>query len=133
PQSIDVLFRLPYYNIVHFACHGVVNHADPLQSCLIFQKPTDSTGTQFMRDELTVNDILKHRLDENDTQRRLRLVYLSACSSAANRCLEMSDEPLHMASVFLLAGFNHAVGTWWDSEDETCIEVAQKFYEYLFQ
>ena len=28
PESANVLVTLPYYNIVHFACQGIVTHSD---------------------------------------------------------------------------------------------------------
>ncbi|KAF8459755.1 CHAT domain-containing protein [Kalaharituber pfeilii] len=134
PNSIDVLVTLPYHNIAHFACHGVVSHTDPLQTCLVFQRPTDTAETKFVRDELKVLDILKFRRQiKNAYNHHLSLVYLSACSSASNHSIDMSEEPLHIAGVFQLAGYNNAIGTLWDSEDEVCIDIAKRFYNYLFK
>lgn len=101
----------------------------------MLQQAINASSTEFIRDELKVNDIMKARYHSKPTasQHEFRLAYLSACSSAANRCIDRSDEPLHIASVFQLAGFDNVVGTLWDTMDDVCIDIAGNFYRHLFE
>ncbi|KAF8461517.1 CHAT domain-containing protein [Kalaharituber pfeilii] len=134
PEPAMVLCSLAYHNIVHLACHGLVDSENPSKSCLVLQRPTDIEEKTFIRDELTLADIMKVRVAHNTTGSSLgRLAYLSACSSASNRCDGLDDESLHIAGVFQAAGFNNVVGTLWNSQDGVCIKVAISFYKYLFE
>ena len=44
-----------------------------------------------------------------------QLAYLSACSTAANASHDLLNEVIHIVSAFLLVGFPHVVGTFWEA------------------
>jgi CHAT domain-containing protein len=62
---------------------------------------------------------------------RLRLVYLSACSTAQVSDARLLDEAIHLTSAFQLAGSRHVIGTLWRIEGEAAIDVAAGFYREL--
>jgi CHAT domain-containing protein len=105
-----VLAAMPSAEVLHFACHGASHPTDPLSSSLML-----ADGP------LTVERIL-----QRDTSPR-RLVVLSACQTASDGAL-VSDEPIHLASALLMAGFQHVVGTLWRVADRTAAQLAERFY-----
>lgn len=120
PSVSDVLQQLQQEAcaIMHFACHGVSNAADPSNSHLILV----NDGEQ---DRLSVKDISR-------SNTRAQLAYLSACSTASNPAADLADEVIHIASGFQLAGFNHVMAALWPAESGVCTEVAADFYRALF-
>ena len=66
PAKVDTILRqIPSANIVHFACHGVQDTKDPLQSALVLEDGL-----------LKVPQIMKLSLTKGS------LVFLSACQTA---------------------------------------------------
>ncbi|KAF2185927.1 TPR-like protein [Zopfia rhizophila CBS 207.26] len=115
PNVASTLVQLQKCNIAHFACHGVSDPDDPSRSGLILQ--TVGTDTEEPRQDILSAEI----------------AYLSACSTAQNRVVRLSDEVLHVVSGFQIAGFRHVVGCLWPSDDSVCIDVAKLFYSELFR
>jgi CHAT domain-containing protein len=60
-----------------------------------------------------------------------RLAYVSACSTARTGDLSLLDEAVHLATAFQLAGFPHVIGTLWEINDATAVEIADTFYAAL--
>lgn len=56
PSASQVLEEIPNFDVVHFACHGSSERADPLQSHLLLQKE-DEEGERAV-DRLTVSALL---------------------------------------------------------------------------
>ncbi|KAI5789776.1 CHAT domain-containing protein [Peziza echinospora] len=120
PSASSVLSGIRMADIVHFACHGISMHHSPLAShLLLMNKSKDAT------EKLTVERIMQCGVPSS------KLAYLSACSTA---CLTsgLPDEGIHIASAFQLAGFQHAIGSLWETNDEMSTDVAVTFYERLF-
>ncbi|KAF8541463.1 CHAT domain-containing protein [Trichophaea hybrida] len=126
PSARDVLQRLRFSSIIHFACHGISDEDDPSQSRLLLHNP-DPTSSE--PDSLTARDIFDHTSVEWSGA---QLAYLSACSTADNSNVELADEVIHIASAFQLAGFSHVLATMWKARDDICSEVAVEFYRVLF-
>jgi CHAT domain-containing protein len=125
PNVDKVVESLQRCSIAHFACHGATDHSDPFQSGLLLQKTKGSEPAAV--EKLTVKKISELNLVH------ARLAYLSACSTAANRAILLTDEVIHVVSGFQVAGFPHVVGCLWPSVDRVCTEVAEKFYSSLFR
>ncbi|KAF0327339.1 TPR domain-containing protein [Colletotrichum asianum] len=125
PSAKEVMDRMRQSDIVHFACHGSSDRANPLDSHLLLQTTT-LEGPSL--DKLTVQAISEKR-----TLEKARIAYLSACSTAEVKDGQLVDEALHIVSAFQVAGFGHVIGSLWSADDETCIQVAKLFYEYLAQ
>jgi len=150
PTAATVLSHLPHYDFVHFACHGVSDSIDPFQSSLLLARPnpvpapatasagdetTESSPPPFVIDKLTALDISRiYTTNYKETHAtRLSLAYLSACSTADNSSIDLSDETIYLATAFQLAGFSHVLATLWQGKDDACMVVAEHFYQGLFK
>jgi hypothetical protein len=116
PTSRQVLLALPDHGLAHFACHGVVDYADPGRSQLVLY--------DYETAPLTGTDIGSLRLT------RASLAYLSACSTSVTT-LAMANEALHLAGAFQLAGFRHVIATLWPVGDRAAAQITRQFYGQL--
>ena len=123
PDVASVMARLQQCDIAHFACHGVSDPVDPSKSGLILQTATEEPRQDILNVRIACQAHLAHA----------KIAYLSACSTAQNRAVRLSDEVLHVVSGFQVAGFRHVVGCLWPSDDHVCVEMAKSFYSELSQ
>ena len=124
PDVNGVLDCLGDHDIVHFACHGMLDIIDPSESCLILQKRVQPDFGPAP-DLLTVRHISEVQLTN------ARIAFLSACSTAENKVVQLADEIIHLASGFQVAGFAHVIGSMWSSSDKICVDIAKEFYKQL--
>ncbi|KAF5347402.1 hypothetical protein D9758_011252 [Tetrapyrgos nigripes] len=108
-----VLMGIREHDWVHFACHGVLNLENPLQSAFLLQDGS-----------LEVADLMKESFHHK------KLAYLSACRTAAGS-EKLPEESVHLAAGMLMAGFADVVGTLWAIGDDDATFVAEQFYRYL--
>jgi hypothetical protein len=115
PQATHeaVLAALPRARWAHFACHGAADPDDPSSSHLLL--------ADHQQRPLTVADVARLRLDDAE------LAFLSACSTARPG-RRLTDEAIHLASAFQLAGYRHVVGTLWPIDDGDAVAVADHIY-----
>jgi len=101
---------------VHFACHGIQDAANPIESGLCL-----ADGRR-----LKVSDIiaLSHPCGG--------LAFLSACQTATGD-EGLSDEAIHIAAGMLFAGYGGVVGTMWTISDKLAPRVARDVYGQLFR
>ena len=118
PQSLrkDVLAALDDCDIFHFAGHGQTHPLDPSRSALIL-----SDG------ELTVSRLFEANLHN----RKPFLAYLSACGTGQIKYNALVDESLHLIAACQLAGFQHVIGTLWEVNDRSCVDVAKTTYKRM--
>jgi hypothetical protein len=90
PTKTAVLAHLPGTAVVHFACHGRNDPADPSRSVLLLK--------DHREDPLTVASLSAVALTG------VRLAYLSACATSRTDRAELRDEAIHLSSAFQLAG-----------------------------
>jgi CHAT domain-containing protein len=117
PTRDAVLSKLKDCTISHFACHGRSFEDDPSKSGLLLK--------DWKRSLLNFRDLSKLRLTQ------CRLAFLSACETAENKNIELSNENIHLAVGFQLAGVPTVIGTLWKIYDEESADVVEMFYEYL--
>ena len=113
----DIMEHLPNCKIFHFAGHGVTDNVDPSQSCLRLGE----------NDRLTVANLLKMNLRE----RSPFLAYLSACGTGRIKDERFVDESIHLISACQLAGFRHVIGTLWEVNDKSCVDMSRIVYEEM--
>jgi CHAT domain-containing protein len=131
--------RAQLYNseIVHFACHGGFNSANPLNSALILAgdspAPPDDDRTLTLRDGRRFDTEL-HGLTAAEIYRNLkltcRLVILSACETGRLDS-GITDEYIGLANALLYAGSNTVVDTLWCVDDFATAFLSVRFYEEL--
>lgn len=116
PYRNDVLSALNDCKIFHFAGHGQSNQSDPSESSLLL-----SDGS------LTVASLFESNLQNQGPY----LAYLSACGTGQTRRKELVDEGLHLIGACQLAGFQNVIGTLWEVNDSSCVDVAVGTYEWI--
>ncbi|KAJ6598700.1 CHAT domain-containing protein [Mycena sp. CBHHK59/15] len=118
----SALLNLQQSSIVHFACHGIQDLTNPLDSGLVL-----SDG------RLKVSEIM--RKPENNisvAEGSMSLAFLSACETAKGDD-KVPDEAMHLAATLLFAGFRGVVATMWTMADQDGPKIADIFYEHLFR
>ncbi|MCJ1343912.1 hypothetical protein MMC31_002110 [Peltigera leucophlebia] len=120
PRKVDVVERLSEHGIIHFICHGTSIAEDPSSSALILGHQEASAA-----ERLTVMEL--GNIDFGKAQ----IAYLSACSTAENSSYKLSEESIHLASAFQLAGFSHVIAAFWEAKDRGAIPLAGLFYQNL--
>lgn len=102
PTRAEVIEHLQDASIVHFACHGVQDLKNPLDSGLVL-----SDG------RLKMSHIM-HQPDSKIQRNRkvMSLAFLGACETAKGDS-RTPDEAMHLAATLLFAGFHGVVATMW--------------------
>ncbi|KIW19100.1 hypothetical protein PV08_03392 [Exophiala spinifera] len=126
PTAEEVLARIPGSAIVHFACHGFADPIDPSRSRFILQRHGEKGP---VADSLTFSMISNAAVKSEGSW----LAFLSACSTAAVQAVGLEEESLHLATAFQMAGFPHAVGALWPTDDNACTRIAELFYDNLIR
>lgn len=112
------LFRLaPGADVLHIACHAVLNAESPLLSCLILAADDESNG------EATVSQLINLSL-------RASLVVLSGCQTARGQ-LTAWDDTVSLAEGCLQAGAQAALGALWYLSDQSTLKLVTRFYENI--
>jgi CHAT domain-containing protein len=107
----------PEADVVHFAGHALANSEFPDLSSLLFAGSA-SEG------DLRASDIAGLSLT------RVRLVVLSACSTAAGP-IRRAEGPLSLARPFLKAGAREVVATLWPIDDAAALPLFETFHREL--
>jgi CHAT domain-containing protein/tetratricopeptide (TPR) repeat protein len=108
---------------LHFACHGLLNEAVPLDSALVLSIPTEN------RKE-TENGILQAWEIFDSVRTSADLVTLSACETAQGK--EVGGEGLiGLTRAFQFAGARSVVGSLWSVSDESTALLMTHFYGAL--
>jgi tetratricopeptide (TPR) repeat protein len=122
PSAQGVLSQVKGHDMVHFACHGGIDSANPSHNFLILQRDDSLLSEQ---DKLTVRQISEAKSETG------LLAYLSACWTAEQRAVNLADEALHLASAFQIAGFPHVIASRWPVKDDISVKVAKGFYDKI--
>jgi CHAT domain-containing protein len=100
-------------NILHVACHGMVDLVDPTLSGIVLYDGV-----------LSARELAIHELENLD------LVFLSACETA-DLGARVVDEAISIATAFQLAGSRNTIGTLWPIGDLAGYLFAKPFHERL--
>jgi tetratricopeptide (TPR) repeat protein len=109
----NVLAAMASHDWVHLACHGRQNAVNPAAGALVL-----ADG------DLSILDIA------SGTPRDADLAYLSACQTFTGTTRH-SDEAIHLAAAFQIAGYRHVIATLWQVIDIVCRDVAADVYKTL--
>ncbi|PWR14199.1 hypothetical protein DKT69_17505 [Micromonospora sicca] len=112
PVAVEDALRV--HPIAHFACHGEADAS--INAMLVGGLRLGGGGM------LSPGMVGSYHLE------RAELAFLSACSTAETHPT-FTDEPLHLAAAFQLAGFRGVIGTTWRTTDSA--RIAEAFYAGL--
>ncbi|KAJ7237411.1 aromatic di-alanine and tetratricopeptide repeat-containing protein [Mycena rebaudengoi] len=122
PTGQQVLDQLSKSSVAHFACHGIQDASEPLNS-----------GLMLSDGRLKVLEIMGKDDREGDSRKRgMSLAFLSACETAKGDSAT-PDEVMHLAASLMFAGFHSVVATMWTMQDFDGPNVADGFYEHIFR
>lgn len=108
-----VLEGMKTHSWVHLACHGIQDHAGPLQSAFaLYDGP------------LTLETLMTKHFPNAE------LAVLSACQTATGD-EKLSEEAVHLAAGMLNVGYKSVIGTMWSISDSIAPVVMKKFYEVM--
>ncbi|KIM86377.1 hypothetical protein PILCRDRAFT_816309, partial [Piloderma croceum F 1598] len=109
----QVLSAMKKYPWVHFACHGIQDTADPMNS-----------GLRLSDGLLQLSDIIKEPLPNAE------FAFLSACQTATGD-ESRPEEAIHLGAGMLLAGYRSVIGTMWSIQDNIAPLVADEVYAQI--
>jgi CHAT domain-containing protein len=99
----------------HFACHGVQNPINPLESALLVGKS----------EKLTLSHLASIKRTGHGG-----LAFLSACQTAKGD-EALRDESVHLGAGMLTAGYRGVIATMWSVGDGDAPRVAEEVYRHL--
>lgn len=113
-------------DVIHFACHGIFDSADPLQSGLVMYTPNAPSINDVSRFEMfNVMDIMGMKVEPS-------LVFLSACDSGRAE-ISGGDEIIGLTRGFFVAGSPSVINTLWSIADNSTSQLVQRFYKNMFE
>ena len=107
------------FQIIHFACHGILDGNIPLRSALILSKVSRDED-----DLLQVSEIFDSKLAAN-------LVILSACQTGKGN-LELGEGVMGLPRAFFFNGSSSVLSTLWRISDKPAALFMKKYYEFLY-
>jgi tetratricopeptide (TPR) repeat protein len=105
-------------DVLHFACHGLLNADYPMKSALALAPDDQSDG------RLTASEICSYPV-------KAGLVVLSACESGSGGMSTGWVELVGMSRAWLLAGAPSVVVSLWKLDDRATSELMAEFYKNL--
>ncbi|MGD1000624.1 MAG: CHAT domain-containing protein [Candidatus Brocadiia bacterium] len=108
----------PGYDVLHLACHGVMDQTEPMLSNLRLAGDNENNGV------LTVREIFDLNLDAG-------LVTLSACNTGTGEVTGSGFEFMGMTRAFLYAGTPSVLASLWCVDDRATAELMELFYKNL--
>ena len=107
---------LPTCSWAHFACHGVQDPDEPMNSGLVM----------WDRHRLTLSRLAQNSLASAE------FAFLSCCESAKGS-KQFPNEAMHLAAGLQFIGFRRVIGTMWSVGDNDALSIAMKIYGELFK
>jgi CHAT domain-containing protein/Tfp pilus assembly protein PilF len=120
-EKIIKNLALDNYQILHFACHAILDERFPFRSALVLSKEDSLDEDGFLQ----VSEIYHLRLASD-------LVILSACQTGKG-CLEKGEGVLGLPRIFFYSGAKSVVSTLWKIDDKSTAIFMKHFYSFLSQ
>ncbi len=112
---------LENYQIIHFACHSLLDERFPFRSALVLAADKNYEEDGF----LLVREIYNLRL-------AAEMIVLSACQTGRGR-LEDIEGVLGLPRIFFYCGARSVVSSLWNVNDKSSTKFMSYFYEFLSQ
>ncbi len=106
------------FRILHFAMHSLLDPEQPLNSCLVFSRPTSDA------------DFLLYASELYNLQLPAELVVLSACNTGTGQIAE-GEGIRSLARAFAYAGAPSLVASLWSAPDYSTKNILLHFYQAL--
>lgn len=109
--------RLSEASLLHLACHAKFDFEDPFNSGVELASPASGVELLSLAEIFRLEHVPK-------------LVVLSACETRL-AALSLADDPIGVASAFLIAGAETVVASLWPVSDSLTAELMRSFYGAL--
>jgi CHAT domain-containing protein/HEAT repeat protein len=116
--SLERVKNIEPKSFYHFACHGIYQWQQPLESGLLLAQ----------HQKLQLSSLFEESISLPSTM----LVMLSACETGISDPNDLVDEYIGLAAGFLFAGVPCVVSSLWAVDDLATMLLMTKFYESLF-
>jgi CHAT domain-containing protein len=109
-------------SVIEFATHCVVDQMSPMRSCIVLAEDGGATSGKKRQDgEMQAAEIYRTKLP------RAKLVVLSACRTAIERCLK-GEGAIGMARPFMIAGAPSVVASLWPVNSDSAADLMIDFH-----
>ena len=109
------------YQVIHFACHGLLDEKFPFRSALVLSKGEKEEEDGFFQ----VREIYNLKMNAE-------MIVLSACQTGRGK-LEHGEGVLGLPRIFFYTGAQSVLTSLWKIHDKSTSKFMNLFYEYLFQ
>ena len=109
------------YQVIHFACHGLLDEKFPFRSALVLSKGKKEEEDGFLQ----VREIYNLKMNAE-------MIVLSACQTGRGK-LEHGEGVLGLPRIFFYTGAQSVLTSLWRIHDKSTSRFMNLFYEYLFQ
>lgn len=112
---------LEEYQVIHFACHGLLDEHFPFRSALVLSREENSGEDGFLQ----VREIYNLKM-------KAEMIVLSACQTGRGK-LEYGEGVLGLPRIFFYTGAQSVLSSLWSIHDKSTSKFMNLFYEFLFQ
>lgn len=116
------LNRNDSYDVIHFACHTVIDKENSANSKIALSQHCENKGED---NSIYVSDILTQNFNSE-------LVVLSSCESVTGKLIP-GEGMSSLSKAFFHSNVASIVSTLWKSNDQISAEIMNRFYRYLHQ
>lgn len=117
--SLEQVKKIRPKSFYHFACHGIYQWQQPLESALVMAQSQKLELSSLFEESITLNSTI--------------LVTLSACETAVSDPEDLVDEFIGLAAGFLFAGTPWVISSLWAVDDLATMLLITKFYDFLLE
>ena len=112
---------LEEYQVIHFACHGLLDEYHPFRSSLVLSEGDKGVEDGFLQ----VREIYNLKMNAE-------LIVLSACQTGKGK-IEHGEGVMGLPRIFFYTGAQSVLTSLWKIHDKSTSKFMNLFYEYLFQ
>ena len=107
------------YQVIHFACHAIIDELNPMKSALSLSSRPDSEEDGFLEAQ-----------ELYDIEINAELIVLSACQTGRG-LIKRGEGILGLPRLFFYSGASSVVSALWEIDDKATALFMKRFYRYL--
>jgi CHAT domain-containing protein len=120
-EAVIKTISLKDYQVIHFACHGLLDEYSPFRSALVLSRGNGGEEDGFLQ----VREIYNLKMNAE-------MIVLSACQTGKGK-MEYGEGILGLPRIFFYSGARSVLTSLWRIHDKSTSKFMNLFYAYLFQ
>jgi CHAT domain-containing protein len=120
-ESLIKSLSLKDFQVIHFACHGLLDEYFPFRSALVLSGGNKDGEDGFLQ----VREIYNLKMNAE-------MIVLSACQTGRGK-LERGEGVLGLPRIFFYTGAQSVLTSLWRIRDKSTSKFMNLFYKFLFQ